>query len=46
LPSTSYSALWIALNRLVSLVVSGAHSSQPRINEFDFTWNQASNAIT
>src|SRR5713226_185688 len=44
--STSYSALWIALNRLVSLVVSVAHSSQPRINENEFTWNHASNAIT
>src|SRR5258708_3806904 len=36
--STSYSALWIALNRLVSLVVSVAHSSQPRNNDIDFTW--------
>jgi hypothetical protein len=42
--STSYSALRIALNRLVSLAASLAHSSQPRINENEFTRNDARNA--
>ena len=42
--STSYSALLIALNRLVSLAASLAHSSQPRINENEFTLNHSFNA--
>jgi hypothetical protein len=36
--------LWIALNRLASLAASLAPSSQPRINENEFTLNHSFNA--
>jgi len=40
---TSYSALWFALNQLVSLAASLAPSSQPRINENELTLNHSFN---